>query len=383
MVEGRGIINWSKNMVNKKLRIAQVSAIWKPTPPKLYGGTERVVSDLTETLVSRGHEVTLFASGDSKTKACLVPTVKRALVDNTNVPLTNVTFGIQHLHKAFSMHEEFDIIHVHLNFDIDFVALAFSDLLKAKCIFTYHFLQQIDPEKKTFHQDIFSYFGKQNFISISDSQRKIQGLNYIGTVYNGVNIKKYDFSDMGGNDAGWLGRFQNIKGPKEAIISSIGADTKLIMAGRYDKENPLIKEFYEREIKPYFDKYPNRLKYIGEVNDQQKNVFLGDLRCLINPINWEEPFGLVVPEANACGTPVVAFARGAMPELIKDGINGFLVQPGDINGLVEKIKFINMMNDSEYKKLRRASREYVENNFTTEIMTTNYENLYYKILENE
>lgn len=369
-------------MDNKILKIAQVSAIWKPTPPKRYGGTERVVSELTENLVARGHEVTLFAAGDSITKARLIPTVEKALADNTDVPLSNLTFGLQHLHKAFSMASEFDIIHVHLNFDIDFVALAFSDLLKSKCVFTYHFLQRVDPDKKKFHKEIFTYFKDQNFVSISNSQRKIQGINYIGTVYNGIDIRKYDFNAAGGVETGWLGRFENIKGPKEAIISAMDASTKLTMAGRYDQDNPGIKEFYNKEIQPLFDKYPDRLKYIGEVNDEQKNVFLGGLRCMVNPINWDEPFGLVVPEANACGTPVVAFGRGAMPELIQEGVNGFLVEPGDVGGLTEKIKYINQMDEIKYLELRKNSREHMEKHFTTDIMTDNYENLYRKILNN-
>lgn len=365
-------------MQKRNLKIAQIGALWESTPPRLYGGTERIVSTLTDELVRRGHVVTLFATGDSKTKAKLVSIVPRPLYRD-NIPWENVTFPLMHLHKAFALRDKFDILHIHLNIVSDYFALALADLLKTPTIFTLHFrIPPIDSPKKD-RRIALKYFKSSNFISISNSQRAMKSLNYIGTVYNGIDIKKYHFYE-GGDLLFWLGRIADDKGAKEAIDVAIKLKIPLVLAGKLDLQNKIYLEYYSKEIEPLLKKYKNLIKYIGEIDDAQKNQYFSQTRCLVNPVKWEEPFGLVPVEANACGVPVVAFARGAMPELIKDGYNGFLVKPDDINGMTKAVQLIYDMPKEEYQKMRRNCRKHVEDNFTVEHMVDGYEKVYYKVL---
>ena len=364
----------------KKLRIAQVSTIWEAAPPPLYGGTERVVSFLTEELVSRGHEVTLFATGDSKTRARLVSVVKHPLYRD-GVPWENFTLPLIHLHEAFSKSQEFDIIHIHLNLTSDYISLAFADFIKTPTIFTLHFCL---PEERGREWDKYltlNHFRRNNFVSISNDQRKIKPLNYIATIYNGIGADQYSMNPVGADNLVWLGRFKPNKGTAEAIRVALKSKRTIILAGKFDKQDEVVKEYYNSELKDLFEKNNKTVKYIGEVNQKDKNALLGESKCLLNPINWDEPFGLVVPEANACGTPVVAYARGAMPELIKDGYNGFLVEPDDEAGMVEAVKKIYDMPEEEYRKMRENCRKHVEENFTVEKMVDGYEKVYQKVIE--
>ena len=158
---------------------------------------------------------------------------------------------------------------------------------------------------------------------------------------------------------------------------------KILLAGKIDLNDKRDQLFYRAEIEPYLKSNPRQYNYVGEINDKQKSTFFPKARCLLNPINWREPFGLVVVEANACGTPVVAFDQGAMREIIKDGVNGFVVGAGDIQTMTKRVEEIYKMPDKEYREFRRSAREYAEKNFSTEKMVANYEKLYYKILSNK
>lgn len=368
-------------MAKQKLKIAQIGALWEKTPPKLYGGTERIVSSLTDELVKRGHQVTLFATGDSITKANLDSIVPRPLYRD-GVPWENITYPLMHLHHAFSQKDKFDIFHMHLNIVSDYLALALVDLLKIPTVFTVHFrlADKDGPKKDRFAA--LNYFKKANFVTISNSQRSIRDLNYIGTVYNGINTEMYKFS-KGGNKLFWLGRIADDKGTKEAIKVAVKLKIPIILAGKLDLQNKIYLKYYSKEIKPLLEKHKKLVKYIGEIDDNQKNAFFNQTKCLLNPLNWEEPFGLVPIEANACGVPVVAFARGAMPELIKDGLNGYLIKPGDISGMAKAVQKIYDMPEEEYQKMRLNCRRHVEENFTVGHMVDGYEKMYFKVLNKE
>lgn len=365
--------------MRRKLRIAQLGSIWETIPPKLYGGTERVVSLLTEELVDRGHDVTLFATGDSTTKAKLVSVVPEALY-RSNVSWYNITYPLLHIFEAFSNRDKFDIIHMHLNIVSDYAALAFAKLLDFPVVFTFHCgLPGVDP--LNLDRNLFlKKFSDSNYVSISDSQRTIKELNYVATVYNSIDISKYEFNGTGGETLAWLGRIIPDKGPKEAIQVAIGSKTKLTLAGKIDTQSKGDKAAYIAEVQRYFRKYKKLLSFIGEIDDVGKNKLLGPARCLVNPINWKEPFGLVVAEANACGTPVVAFDNGSMKEIIKEGVNGFVVKAGDVEAMIDRVNEIKNMPVEEYMKFRENSRKYAEDHFAPSRMVEDYENVYYKIL---
>ena len=365
--------------MTRKLRIAQIGSIWETTPPKLYGGTERIVSLLTEELVNRGHDVTLFATGDSKTKAHLVSVVPHALY-RMKIPWSNITYPLMHIYEAYRRVQEFDVFHIHLNIISDYASLIFSEFIKIPTIYTFHFNL---PTKDSPYPDRYYFlkkFAKLNYISISNSQRAIKSLNYIATVYNGIDVNKYDFNSRGGDYIMWLGRFAPGKGPAEAIKASLLSKKKLILAGKLDLQDKASQQYYYDKIDQSLKKEKKLVRYIGEIDDRGKNKWLGPARCLVNPINWREPFGLVIAEANACGTPVVAFESGSMPEVIKDGVNGFLVKKGDVKAMARKVREIYEMSDLQYRKLRETSREFVEKNFSYQRMTDDYEKIYLKIL---
>lgn len=365
-------------MNNKKLRIAQLGSIWETTPPPLYGGTERVVSNLTEGLVKKGHEITLFATGDSKTGARLISVTEEALY-RRGISWGNELYPLMHAYSAFKMRNQFDLIHIHLSMPTDFIALAFAELVNIPTVITIHFRLPDKTEIKSDRYKAMEEFINLNYVSISNFQRTNKKLHYIATVYNGIDFSLYKFNPNGGDNLGWIGRFSPDKGAREAIKTASELRVKLILAGKIeigDKEN---QKYFEDEIKPRI-KDLSHYKYIGEINDREKSVFFGGLRCLLNPVTWREPFGLVVVEANACGTPVVAFDNGAMREIIEDGVNGYVVKAGDINMMAKRVKEIYNMSDKEYQAFRKSSRKFAKNNFSAKRMTENYEKLYFKIL---
>jgi len=207
-------------------------------------------------------------------------------------------------------------------------------------------------------------------------------------------VSRFTFNLTGGNYLVWLGRFTPVKGAKEAIEIAKAVKMPLLMAGKIDWAVERDKQYFKEFIEPHFKK--GEIEYLGEANHAQKNKLMGSALCLLNPISWDEPFGLVSAEANACGTPVVVFARGAAPEVIKDGETGFLINSskknikGDwlikktgIEGISEAVERIRMMPKNRYQKMRRACREHVEKNFTIEKMADSYEKLYQEVLEKQ
>ncbi|MCD6500560.1 glycosyltransferase family 4 protein [bacterium] len=354
------------------MKIAQVAPIWTSVPPKKYGGTERIVHFLTEELVRRGHQVTLFASGDSKTKARLVSVWPRALIKEKlygkPIPWSNCVFPLLNLARAFKEADKFDILHFHENS----VCLSnfFISLIKTPALITLH-----DPAPDNQAKDrkaAFMTYKNHNYVSLSLSHqqlwKKFANLHFVANVYNGIDLEPLKFKKKKKDYLVWLGRSSKNKGAKEAIQVAKKVKKKLILAGRIDKNSPTSLRYFEEEIKP---RLGGNIKYIGEVGKKEKSKILGEAQALLFPILWEEPFGLVVIEAMACGTPVIAFDRGSMKELIKDGKTGFLVK--NIDEMAEAIKKIDLIKPQDCRK-------WVEEKFSIKRMTNDYEKVYKKIL---
>lgn len=356
----------------KKLRIAQISTIWETTPPPLYGGTERVVYNLTEELVRRGHKVTLFATGDSKTSAKLESVYPRALYRD-GIPWSNPLYPLLHLTSAFDKADKFDIIHMHLNTRQDYVALALADYVKTPTIFTIHFV--LPDEKEKNKQDrllLLKKYLRHNFIAISDAQRTLNFLNYAGTVYNGLDFSDFKFNEKPENYIAWLGRFCHDKGAYEAIQTAKKTGIKLVMGGKIDWANEEYKKYYEEKIKPEID--GKQIVYLGEMDNRQKIKLFGNAKAVLNPIKWNEPFGLVTIEAMACGAPVIAFDHGPVREQIIDGKTGFIVK--NVDEMAKSLAKIEKID-------RSFCREHAIAKFSAEAMTDGYEKIYQNILKND
>jgi glycosyltransferase involved in cell wall biosynthesis len=352
----------------KKLRIAQVGTIWETTPPKLYGGTERIVHQLTEELHKKGHEVTLFATGDSKTSAKLKSTYPRAAYRD-GVPWENILYPLEHIAHVFEHAHEFDIIHVHLNKVQDYAALVLAQYVKTPVVFTIHFL--IPTEKQKDRRDRFKFLGKyrsSHFVSISNAQRTMY-LNYVDTVYNGLDFTRYEMPEKPGKNLVWIGRFAPTKGPKEAIEVAKLTGRNLIMAGKIDYQDQHFLKYYEEEIKPHID--GRQIQYIGEVNETQKIKLLKRAKALLNPVNWNEPFGLTSIEAMAMGVPVLAFDKGPMREIIMDGKTGFVVK--NVKQMAKAIAKVETLN-------RSLISQYARSHFSAETMANNYIKVYESII---
>lgn len=355
------------------MKIAQVAPIWLRVPPVGYGGAEQVISLLTEELVLRGHEVTLFASGDSDTKAKLVSVVDKAPGLNRET-MANIVNNMNHMFNMFNVLDhakEFDLIHWHISKDIS--PLMYIPYCEKPSLVTIH-NHYPEYEMSGLGKIIDYYKDIKYFVSISDSHRKYFPFNFKATVYNGIDLKLFDYNEKPQKYFAWIGRFAGDKGPHLAIQVALKLGVPLKIAAPKD-ENPYFKE----KIEPFLGK--DGIDYIGEVDPQERNKLLKNALAFLNPIQWDEPFGLVVPEANACGTPVVAFSRGAMPELIQEGKNGFLAEPNDLENFIEKTREMMAMNEDEIKSMRQFSRHLVEERFTLTQMANGYEKVYQEIIE--
>lgn len=354
------------------MKIIQIAPIWEKVPPKKYGGVELIVSNITEELIKKGHEVVLFATGDSKTRAKLFSVYPHSLCDSSITE--NKYYELLEIAQAveFAEKQKFDIIHSHLLN----TGLVFSKISKIPMIFTLH--GDLDTEQNIPGQkEILSNYKDANFVSISNKQRNgASELNYIDTIYNGIDLNFFDFNKKPKDKyLIFLGRISDKKGPIEAIQIAQKAGVKLKIAAKIDENK---KEFYNSKIKPQID--GKQIEFIGEVNPKERNQLLKNALCLLNPIKWEEPFGLVMIEAMACGTPVIAFDRGSVSEIIKDGETGFIIKSGDINGMAKAVRKIQEMSDSEYGKMRQNCRKHIEDNFSIEKMVSGYEKVYQKII---
>ena len=293
------------------MRIAQISPLFEAVPPKLYGGTERVVYSLTEELVAMGHDVTLFASGDSVTSAKLAPMRDQALrLDPTVIDWIAIYMRMMEL--IYRRADEFDVLHFHT----DYFPLSLFSRQRTPFLTTLHGRLDI-PEFK----DVYELFDAP-FVSISDSQRRpIPRLNWIRTVHHGMPANLLTPQSVEQDYLAFLGRISPEKGVDKAIRIAGAAGMRLKIAAKVDNAD---KKYYQNEIKPLIDASP-WVEFIGEINDSQKPAFLSGAHALLFPIDWPEPFGLVMIESMACGTPVIAYNRGSVPEVIDDSLTGFIV----------------------------------------------------------
>jgi glycosyltransferase involved in cell wall biosynthesis len=341
------------------MKIAQLAPLWERVPPPAYGGTELVVSLLTDELVRRGHEVTLFATGDSQTLAHLEPGCEAALRTQGILPPQYAVYEQMQLSKIFQQAGEFDLIHSHM----DYAALPYASLSKTPVVHTIHgiFIPLIEK--------IFAQHRNQNFISISDSQRRTDlELNYVATVYNAIATDSFQFYATPDEPPylAFLGRMSVEKGPHLAIEIAKRAGLSLKMAGKIDFEN---KDFFEREVKSHID--GKQIEFLGEADHAMKNELMGRALATLFPITWKEPFGLVMTESMACGTPVIAMALGSAPEVIADGKSGFLCH--DVDQCVAAVANVRELD-------RHACRDHVETNFSVKRMVDGYEAVYQKVL---
>ncbi len=340
------------------LKIAQVAPLYESVPPKLYGGTERVVSFLTEELVNLGHNVTLFASGDSVTRARLVAACDRSLRLDSSCE-DQLVHHIGMLQRVLDESDQFDVVHFH----IDYLHFPLSKLMRLPQLTTLHGRLNI-PDLKPFYK----LFGDMPVVSISYKQRQpLPDVKWVGNVYHGLPPDLFTPSYEDGKYLAFLGRMSAEKGVDEAIQIAIKSGIPLKIAAKVDKAD---REYFELKLKKLLD-HP-LVEYVGEISEKEKNEFLGNAIALLFPINWIEPFGLVMVEALACGTPVVAYRRGSVPELIDHGSSGFIVDGQDEAAkAIENIRVLD----------RRECRKVFEERFTSVRMAKDYINVYNKVLE--
>jgi glycosyltransferase involved in cell wall biosynthesis len=308
------------------MRIAQVAPPFQSIPPERYGGTERVVHLLTEELVRRGHDVTLFASGDSQTSARLIPTVATALWRRPE-PCDFLVHGSIAAAAAYryAMSGEFDLIHSHL----DVVAFPYADSCSTPTVTTLHGRLDL-PDLP----EVFACFPALPFVSISNSQRRpVPTANWIATVHNAVDTEQLGFHPDGGDYLAFLGRISPEKGLDRAISIARRVGMPIKVAARMPLQHAADAStnadwwYYRSAIEPLL-REPD-VDYVGEIDDAHKAEFLGNARALLFPVDWPEPFGLAMAEALACGTPVVARRRGAAPEVVRHGVTGFIGETDD------------------------------------------------------
>lgn len=335
------------------MRIAMLSPIAWRTPPRHYGPWESVVSLLTEGLVARGYDVTLFATGDSETSGKLHAVCPQGYEEDRSI-IPKVWEAL-HISELFDHADDFDIIHN----QFDFLPLTYAGLTHTPVITTIHGFSSpgILPVYK-------KYNGRVSYVSISDADRAPE-LDYIKTIYHGIDLQQFDFQPEPDDYLLFFGRIHPDKGAKEAIEIARACNKPLIMAGIIQDE-----DYYQQYVHPYLDK--DGIVYIGSVGPIQRSMLLGKASALLHPIHFDEPFGLSIIEAMACGTPTIAFNRGSMPELIEHGKNGFLV-----SGCQEAIEHVNRI-----KTISRADcRRIVEARFTADRMVEQYCAVYTLMME--
>ncbi len=335
------------------MNIAQVAPLYESVPPQYYGGTERVVSQLTEELVRQGHDVTLFASGDSKTSATLVPSCPRALrLDEDCVDtLAHHTLMIEQVSQAA---DYFDVIHFH----IGYLHYSLSRVNQWPHITTLHGrldLPDLDP--------LYEEFSDIPVVSISDAQRRpLPQARWEETVYHGLSPSLYSPNPSPEGYLAFLGRISPEKRVDRAVAIAERAGLPLKIAAKVD---PVDQEYYENHIRSLFE--APHVEFLGEIGDDQKEEFLGNARALLFPIDWPEPFGLVLIEALACGTPVIAFPHGSVPEIIEHGKSGFIVETVD-----EAVEAVRQISDVS----RQTCRQIFEERFSAARMAQDYLRVY-------
>lgn len=339
------------------MKIAQVAPIIERVPPKKYGGTERVVYNLTEELVKMGHQVTLFASGDSETSAKLFSVYPKALREVRVDDIYGMNYwSLLNIGMAYEKQDEFDIIHDHNGH----LSLPAANISKTPTVITLHgaFTAQNKP--------LFQAMNKPYYVSISDSQtHPAPKLHYAGTVYNGLNMENYPFSKSHDGYLLFVGRISMEKGVHIAIEAAQFLNLPLIIAAKLEAVDM-----------PYFQEYvgpklSDQIKWIGEVDEEERNKLMSKALCFLHPVTWREPFGLTLIEALACGCPVVAMNKGSIPEIVENGKTGYVVE--DVDEMIEAVNQI-------YKIDRGYCRKYALEKFSARRMAEGYVRVYEKII---
>jgi glycosyltransferase involved in cell wall biosynthesis len=340
------------------MKIAQVAPLIESVPPRLYGGTERIVSYLTEELVRLGHDVTLFASGDSITRAELAPCCTRGLRLDPTVRDIIPHFMVM-IDKVRERAEQFDILHFHL----DLFHFPLFRSLAARTLTTLHGRQDLSDLKLFYNR-----FGEMPLISISHDQRKpLRHANFIGTIHHGIPADLHQPTFAHEGYLAFLGRISSEKRPDRAIRIARAAGIPLKIAAKVDKVD---EAYFRNDILPLID--GPGVEFVGEINEREKTKFLGEAAALLFPVDWPEPFGLVMIEAMACGTPVLAFRCGSIPEIVEDGITGKVV-----NSEVEAIAALPEILFYD----RRVVRRRFEEKFTSARMAADYVGIYRRLLK--
>jgi glycosyltransferase involved in cell wall biosynthesis len=340
------------------MRIAQIAPLPESVPPKLYGGTERIVSYLTEELVRQGHDVTLFASGDSQTSAELVPCCDVALRLNPAIQ-DALPYHLLMLEKVRRRADDFDVLHFH----IDLLHFSLVRPYMDRTLTTLHGRLDL-PDLKPFYH----VFDDAPLVSISHSQRTpLPPVAWASTVHHGLPSELLPFqSNPRGGYLAFLGRISPEKGPDRAIEIAAKAGLPLKIAAKIDKVD--LAYWHER-IEPMIKAHAN-VEFVGEINEAQKARFLGNARALLFPIAWPEPFGLVMIEAMSCGTPVIALRQGSVPEIVDHGVSGFIVD--DVDAAVRAARSVEMLS-------RAKTRKCFERRFTAERMAQDYVGVYRRL----
>ncbi|MBR1168999.1 glycosyltransferase family 4 protein [Bradyrhizobium sp. DASA03005] len=331
------------------MKIAQIAPLAESVPPKLYGGTERVVAWLVDALVEHGQDVTLFASGDSRTRATLFPVWPKALRLGRPRSDPNAALAAQ-LEAVSDCANQFDVIHAH----IDWLHLPILKRAGVPFITTMHGRLDLPGLPA-----VTSKFPEAWLVSISDNQRiPLASANWCGTVYHGLPIDQFRASFATGSYLAFLGRLTAEKGPEDAIRIALAAKMPLRVAAKIPRAE---SGYFREKIEPRID--GKQIQLVGEVDDDSKQPFLAGAAALLFPIRWPEPFGLVMIEAMACGTPVIAYQSGSVPEIIEDGVTGFIVQNED-----EAIEAVTRLGQIDRGRVRARFEE----RFTAERMARDY-----------
>lgn len=340
------------------MRIAQVAPLYESVPPKYYGGTERVVSYLTEELVRQGHEVTLFASGDSVTSAHLAPACHRSLRLDKHC-IDTMAHHIVMLEQVYKQAEQFDFIHFH----VDYLHFPLSRRCRFPHLTTLHGRLDI-PDLEPLYKE----FSEMPVVAISNAQRQpLPWINWQGTVYHGLPEDLYPFVEKPENYLAFLGRLCPEKRVDTAIEIAKRLEMPLKIAAKVDKVDEV---YFDTLVKPLLE-HP-LIEYVGEIGESEKGEFLGKATALLFPVDWPEPFGLVMIEAMASGTPVIARDRGSVQEVIEHGITGFICD--EVKDAVEAVKRISIFN-------RRQCRKKFEERFSVARMARDYVTIYQRLIE--
>lgn len=340
------------------MKIAQVAPLYESVPPKLYGGTERVVSYLTDELVQQGHEITLFASGDSVTRAKLLPVSRRALRLEGPHVVDPIAHHVRMLEMVYRQADDFDLVHFH----IDYLHFPLATRYPVAALTTLHGRLDI-PDLIP----LFQEFRNVNVVSVSNEQRKpLSWATWRGTVYHGLPIDLYRFQAKPGSYLAFLGRISPEKRVDRAIKIARRTGVELKIAAKVDAVD---RDYFQSKIRPLLD--DPLIQFIGEIGESEKNEFLGNALAVLFPIDWPEPFGLVMIEAMACGTPTIAYRNGSVPEVLEDNKTGFIVD--NLPDAVHAVERVPLLS-------RRTCREVFEQQFSSSRMARDYLAIYEALL---